>query len=209
MSNYKWLLDAGHGGMKDGKYTTAPAKMHVFADGLTFYEGVNNRAIVNKLVRLLKQSGIEYEQVYDPELDTPLQERVAKANSVFAKDKRCIYLSVHSDAMPDGAHGKGSGFSVFTSKGQTHSDRVAEIFCRTYQAALGQFKLRKQLSDGDADWEADFYVLRKTNCPALLVENLFFDNRKEAEFLLSEAGQSNIALTLFKSIQATENKKPI
>ena len=42
MSNYLWLLDAGHGGMKDGKYTTAPGRMHVFEDGLTFYEGVNN-----------------------------------------------------------------------------------------------------------------------------------------------------------------------
>ena len=209
MSKYIWLLDAGHGGMKDGKYTTAPAKMHVFEDGLTFYEGVNNRAIVSKLVGLLDNAGIEYTLVFDPQLDTPLKDRVSIANRLYKEQKLPVYLSIHSDAMPDGAHGKGSGFSVFTSKGQTRSDRVAEVFCKTYQSELPQFKFRKDLADGDTDKEENFYVLRKTHGPALLVENLFFDNRKEAEFLLSEVGQGKIALTLFKSIQATENKKPI
>lgn len=209
MSNYKWLLDAGHGGMKDGKYTTAPAKMHVFEDGLTFYEGVNNRAIVNKLRLFLLSADIEHTLVHDPELDTPLKVRVDMANWNYANDKRCIYLSVHSDAMPDGAHGKGSGFSVYTSIGQTNSDMIGTIFCDIYTRELKQFKFRKDLSDGDADKEENFYVLRQTDCPALLVENLFFDNRNEAEFLMSEAGRDEIATTLFKAIMETEKQQPI
>ena len=209
MSNYIWLLDAGHGGMKDGKYTTAPCKMHVFDDGLTFYEGVNNRLIVKNLRMMLALAEIEYTLVFDPELDTPLKERVSVANQLYAKGKRCIYLSVHSDAMPDGAHGKGSGFSVYTSIGQTRSDAIGDIFCDTYARELKQFKLRKDFSDGDADKEENFYVLRKTDCPAILVENLFFDNREEAEFLLSDAGQHKIAMTLFNSILTTEKQQPL
>lgn len=209
MSNYKWLLDAGHGGIKDGTYTTAPAKMHVFDDGLTFYEGVNNRAIVNKLKEMLGSAGIDHTLVHHAELDTPLKVRVDMANWNYANDKRCIYLSVHSDAMPDGAHGKGSGFAVYTSIGQTTSDVIGAVFCDIYSRELKQFKFRKDLSDGDADKEENFYVLRKTNCPALLVENLFFDNRKEAEFLLSEDGRDKIAMTLYKAIIETEKQKPI
>lgn len=209
MSTYIWLLDAGHGGMRDGIYTTAPKKMHAFGEGLVFYEGVNNRAIVDRLTPMLDGAHLEYRKVYDPVLDTPLKDRVTLANRLHAAEQRCIYLSIHSDAMPDGAHGKGSGFSVFTSVGQTASDRIADIFCDTYARGLPQFKFRRDLSDGDADKEEDFYVLRKTHCPALLVENLFFDNRPEAEFLQSEHGQNRIALVLLTSILETERQKPV
>lgn len=207
--NYTWLLDAGHGGIHDGVYTTAPSKMHVFEDGLTFYEGVNNRMIVDKLRSILLRNGIEHRTIHDKVSDTPLGERVARANRLHAEGKNCIYLSVHSDAMPDGAHGKGSGFSVYTSVGKTRSDAIADVFCNTYQRRLGEFKLRKDLTDGDPDKEQDFYVLRKTKCPALLTENLFFDNRAEAEFLLSETGQTRIAQALFESIFQIETTSTI
>lgn len=52
-SNYLWLIDAGHGGMVKGKYTTAPAKMFKFPDGLTIYEGVVNRDIALILALIL------------------------------------------------------------------------------------------------------------------------------------------------------------
>ncbi len=174
MSNYIWLLDAGHGGMKNGKYTTAPAKMHIFPDGLTFYEGVNNRKIVDKLARLLLLSNIESCLVHDRECDTPLKERVALANRLHAEKKNCIYLSIHSDAMPDGAHGKGAGFSVYTSIGHTPSDAIAEIFCATYLRRLPTISpglvpgFRRNLTDGDQDHEENFYVLKNTTCPAVL-----------------------------------------
>ncbi|NOT76428.1 MAG: N-acetylmuramoyl-L-alanine amidase [Cyclobacteriaceae bacterium] len=211
MSTYKWLLDAGHGGMtKEGLYTTSPAKMHVFDDGLTFYEGVNNRAIMDLLIESLTQCKFDYELVYDAVKDTPLSKRVSTANKIQAStDQRCIYLSIHSDAMPEGKHGKGSGVSIYTSKGQTKSDIIADIFADFYTDYFDQFKFRQDRTDGDADKEEDFYVLRKTNCPAILIENLFFDNRREAEFLLSDAGRAKIAEILFLSISYTEHTKPI
>ena len=209
MSKYLWLLDAGHGGMNNGKYTTAPAKMHVFDDGLTFYEGVNNRHIVNRLIQWLQRNQIDFMTMHDEVEDTPLKQRVLVANAMHAQEKRCIYLSIHSDAMPDGAHGKGSGFAIYTSKGQTASDAVAQIFCDTYHRELPQFRLREDRTDGDDDREENFYVLRKTSCPAILVENLFFDNRQEAEFLLSDRGRQKLADALFVSILTTEKMKPL
>lgn len=203
MSNYNFLIDAGHGGMKNGTYTTAPAKMFVFPDGLTIYEGVVNRQIAHRVEAKLEGLGIDYHQVYDAIEDDPLSARVKIADNIYAQDKRAIYLSIHSNA------GGGSGFEIFTSPGQTKSDKVANIFCETYQKLFPDYPFRKDLSDGDDDKEAPFYVLRKTDCPALLVENLFFDNRREAEYLLSEAGQQKIADCLVACIQNVEKLKPI
>lgn len=203
-SNYLWILDAGHGGVnKDGKYTTAPKKMYQFADGLTILEGVINRKITELVYKQLEVKQIDFALVYDDVEDTPLAQRVMLADNIYRKDKRAIYLSIHSNA------GGGAGFEIFTSPGQTKSDKVAAIFCETYQKFFASFPFRKDVADGDADKEADFYVLRKTDCPSLLVENLFFDNRKEAEFLLSEEGQKKIANCIIRCIENVEQLKPI
>lgn len=210
MKTYHWLLDAGHGGMdSNGKYTTAPSKMFTFPDGLVFCEGHNNRQIVNRLAARLKEAGIRFTLIHDEVTDTPLHERTARANRLHAADKSCIYLSVHSDAMPLTSSGKGSGLSIYSSKGQTASDKIASIFASVYKKELSQFKFREDRSDGDADKEENFHVLSKTHCPALLVENLFFDNRREADFLMSVSGQEAITSALFHAILETEKQKPI
>lgn len=202
-SNYLFILDAGHGGLnKDGHYMTAPAKMHKFPS-FTIYEGVINRIITSLVQMRLKELRIDYAIVAHPIEDTPLPLRVSRADAAYAKDKRTVYLSIHSNA------GGGSGFEIFTSPGQSKSDKIAEAFCDTYKRWFPQFKFRQDLSDGDADKEADFYVLRKTDCPALLVENLFFDNEKEAKFLMSSTGQKSIADCIVQAILTCESTKPI
>lgn len=208
MSNYRWLIDAGHGGLVDGKYATAPGKMFVFPE-FTFEEGVNNRIIAKKLAALLDSAGIEFALVYDENLDTLLHKRINIANKIHQKDPRCIFISIHSDAMPEGAHGKASGFSVWTSPGQTKSDKVANIFFDCIAKELKEFKGRQDKSDMDADKEAKFSVLTDTHCPAVLTENLFYDNKMEAEFLMSEVGQTRIAKAHFDAIMAVETLKPI
>lgn len=205
MSNYVWILDAGHGGIKDGAYTTAPAKMYQHQDpkGFTIYEGVINRAIAKLVWLELAALNIDFKLVYDEQEDYSLAKRVNIADKIFEKDKRAIYLSIHSNA------GGGRGIEIFTSHGQTKSDKIANIFCETYQKLLPDFPFRCDKADGDDDKEAEFYVLRKTDCPAILVENLFFDNRKEAEYLMSEKGQREIACCIVQCIQNVEYLKPI
>jgi len=201
-SRYLWCIDPGHGGEGPNGYTTAPAKMFKH-DTFTIYEGVINRGIANKLIDMLQGGRIDYAVVADDIEDTSLSHRVTTADNVFKKDKRAIYLAIHSNS------GGGSGFELFTSPGQTKSDKIANIFCDSYAKHFPEFKFRADRSDGDADKEADFYVLRKTDCPAILVENLFFDNKKEAEFLLSEEGQTRIAKCLYDAIMMCEQLKPI
>lgn len=202
-SNYLWILDAGHSGVdKNGKYLTGPAKMHAF-DDFTIYEGVINRKITDQLIEQLEVLKIDFATVYDSVEDTPLYQRTTAADNIYRKDKRAVYLSIHSNA------GGGSGFEIFTSPGQTKSDKIANIFCETYKKNFPDYPFRSDKADGDADKEADFYVLRKTDCPSLLVENLFFDNKHEAELLISDTGQEMIADCLLDCILNCEKLKPI
>jgi N-acetylmuramoyl-L-alanine amidase len=197
-SKTHWIIDAGHGGVKNGKYTTSPSKMHKFPDGFEVYEGVINRAIAKLLYNNLHDRCIDFSLVYDDIEDTPLSSRVSIANNLYAKDNRCIYLSIHSNA------GGGKGFEVFTSKGKTKSDEYAEVFCKQYITDFPSRSFRSDKTDGDLDKESDFMVLTKTQMPAILVENLFFDNREEAEYLMSPTGQEAIANCLFKAILKIE-----
>ena len=52
--------------------------------------------------------------------------------------------------------------------------------------------MRADFSDGDPDFESNFWILRKTSCPAVLTENLFQDNEKDVAYLLSEQGKQTI-----------------
>jgi N-acetylmuramoyl-L-alanine amidase len=203
MSKYLYLIDAGHGGLRpDGSYTTAPAKMHKHPH-FTIFEGEINRKIAALVIDGLIAAKIDYAKVYDAVEDTPLELRVSLADAIYAKDKRAIYLSIHSNA------GGGSGFEIFTSPGQTKSDKIANIFCEIYQKHFPNFQFRSDKSDHDDDKESSFFVLRKTDCPSVLVENLFFDNLKEAEFLISESGQEAIADCIIAAIKKCEELKPI
>lgn len=212
MSNYLWLLDAGHGGIKNHAYTTAPSKeftyIFIFPDAYTVYEGVINRQITKCLRKRLVENNIDFTPVYHEEDDTSLLTRTNLANSIYAKDKRAIYLSIHCNSVFPNP-GLGRGFEIYTYIGQNNSDKVAEIFANTYKAFFPEFPFRQDVADGDFDKEANLHVLRETQCPALLVENLFFDNREEAEYLLSDMGQQEIADCLLSCIKNVERLKPI
>ena len=84
-------------------------------------------------------------------------------------------------------------------QGQTASDKLAECLC---EAAIKNFpgkRIRTDFSDGDSDWEENFYILRHTMCPAVLTENFFMDGL-DLEFLQSKAGKQAIVDTHVEGI---------
>ena len=56
------------------------------------------------------------------------------------------------------------------------------------------------MSDGDMDWEENFYILRKSLCPAVLTENFFMDSRDDLEYLQSRAGKQAVVDTHVEGI---------
>ena len=55
--------------------------------------------------------------------------------------------------------------------------------------------------DGDPDWEENFYILRHTHCPAVLIENFFMDNKQDLAYLLSQEGRREIIETIIDGIE--------
>lgn len=187
----KILLDAGHGGWHDGKYMTPPKNGKWYDHGeFIFYEGVFNRQICFLLIQEFRQRKIQHEIVYHEFMDIPLQDRVRLANKIGGD----LFLSIHSNA------GKGKGFEVYTSLGQTKSDAIAERFVKGFEKEFPEWGVRKDILDKDGDRERDFYVLKNTKMPAVLLELLFFDEINQARFLNTLEGQKRIVKSIINSI---------
>lgn len=184
------VIDPGHGGMcpKTGEYTTAPNKMahhegHDMHKNGWFYEGVWNRWFALELGAALAQAGLPFLYSIPAERwheDVRLNERIAYANALH-QIHDVLFISIHANAFD----GSVRGWQVHTSPGETASDLYATKLYRLVQKEFGgQILMRSDVSDRDIDFENDFQVLTRTRCPAMLCENLFFDNLKDAKLLL-------------------------
>ncbi|MEZ4988017.1 MAG: N-acetylmuramoyl-L-alanine amidase [Saprospiraceae bacterium] len=184
------FLDAGHGGISPaGKYVTSPSKEFkhskgTFHNGGWFYEGVFNRTLTNRVAQKLQRLGIPYYMVSHEYVDNALSYRVDLANWYAKKVSKTLYISNHANA----GGGNARGFEIFTSPGQTTSDKVATLHWDNVKALLGNTisNYRADTSDGDYDKEARLYVLTRTSMPAILVEHLFFDNYDDAMLLMDD-----------------------
>ena len=198
------ILDAGHGGIdpKTGRYTTAPSKMWTHKatateEEFTFYEGVFNREVCELLEEMLLRRGIPVHRTYHSHQDVSLGKRANITNNIADEHSKAVLISIHGNAA---ANEKAQGLEVFTSKGQTKSDVLAEHLINCLAQELPEMKMRKDTTDGDQDKEANFYMLRKTKCPAVLSENGFFTNRAEAKKMLSKDYQFKIARAHFCAV---------
>lgn len=178
------LLDNGHGKETAGK------RSPVWSDGSQLFEWEFNRDIVRRIAEKLEADGIPYRILVPEETDISLTERAKRANE-YAKEfnGKAYVLSIHANA------GGGTGWEVYTSPGQTPSDAIATVF---FEEAGREFvpdgwRMRSDYSDGDPDKEANFAILTKTTCPAILTENFFMDTEKDCRFIMSEDGREQIA----------------
>ena len=86
-----------------------------------------------------------------------------------------------------------TGWSCYTCKGQTESDRLADCLYKAAEQILKNQVIRTDYArDGDPDWEENFYILRHSLCPAVLVEQFFMDNKKDLAYLISDEGKRNL-----------------
>ena len=197
----KILIDNGHGLNTPGKRSP----------GGTFLEATYNREIAKRIVVELKNKGYDAELLVPEEEDIPLKERVRRVNEIcLTYEPSCpaptghpnvILVSIHVNAAGDGSKWmNATGWSCYTSKGQTQSDKLADCL---YQAAIKNFpgkRIRTDYSDNDPDWEENFYLLKKTLCVAVLSENFFMDSHSDLKYLQSRAGKQAIIDTHVEGI---------
>ena len=173
-----FLLSPGHG--KDTPGKQAP-------DG-SIKEWEFNRRLVDRIVDIAEVEKIPVKVLDYEDKDVPLGERCRKANA-YGKDT--CYISIHGNAAGNGKWMKARGWSVYTSKGYTKADPIAQIFVEEADKLISIIgsKVRKySWKKYEQDYEENFYVLKNTVMPAVLTENLFYDNKDDNEIMQTFEG---------------------
>ena len=179
------LIDNGHGRETAGKRSP---------DG-RLLEWSYNREIARRVNDELQRRGHYSSLLVPEEEDIPLAERCQRVNRVCSELGRrnvCL-VSIHVNAAGRGDKWyNATGWSCYTSRGQTDADSLANCLYEAAKVQLPDMCLRTNYTDGDPDIESNFYILRHTSCPAVLTENLFMDNREDVAFLESDEGAQAI-----------------
>ena len=181
----KILIDNGHGAETRGKRSP---------DG-RLLEYLENRIIARGIVDALTARGLDASLLVPEETDISLPERCRRVNEwcrQLGKDN-VLLISIHCNAAGRGDRWlTARGWCAYTTRGKTRADALATSLYTAAQAHLPGHRLRTDYTDADPDLEKDFYLLRHTLAPAVLVENLFMDNHADCDFLLSKEGQQSL-----------------
>lgn len=168
-------IDAGHGGTDSGAVSNGVKESKI------------NVAVSNYLAKELQQQGIAYLccRTNDATSKT-VAERVNEANNYGAK----IYISLHCNSS-DKPEPNGTQTYIYKFGGE--AEKIAT-----------KIQVRLQPINGVSKWERvedeNFYVLRKTTMPAVLVEMGFISNEIDRKYLNDANNQKYIAKEICKGV---------
>lgn len=192
MSSFKFMkiaIDDGHGSETSGKRTPE------FPDGTIMKENEFNRAVADYLECELKEQGFSPAQVAPERYDVPLNIRTKRANQIDAD----LYISIHANAAGNG-WGTANGIETYVhTNADMETVRIAEKIHSRLIAATGRKDRGVKRSD--------FYVLRKTKMPAVLLECGFMTNMEEAKLLKSDHYRRKCAEAICRGICDFYGKK--
>lgn len=179
----KILIDNGHSKVTPGKCSPDHS----------FFEWKFNREIAIAVTEELCKRGYNTERIVtEDNYDVTLTERCSRVNRWCKKlgTKNVIFISIHANAGDHGNWTNARGFSVFVAK---QSSDASKKLAQSLYAAADKRELRGNRSVPKCHyWQANFTVIAKTLCPAVLTENLFYDNKEDLKILQSEEGKRKI-----------------
>jgi len=175
-NKYSVVIDPGHGGLDSGA---------VGIDGLKETDVVLD---VSKIVtKLLLEKGVSVKMTRNKEVDLDLSPRVALAN----KTKSDIFVSIHANA----------------SRGKKRSINGIETFYYSgWRGRLLAEKIQKEIlkvSPGSPDRgvrKGGYFVIKRTNMPAVLAEIGFVTGRLDARRLENKIHRRRVAFAIAKGI---------
>ena len=199
MNGPKIILDFGHGKDTPGK-KSPDCRLEEWKFnrelGMIIYEG-------------LKKQDYNPVILVPEDIDIGLPERCARVNEM-CKVESCILISIHGNAAGNGSSWlNASGWQCHTTIGETRADILAKYLYEAAHEILDPLKIgvREYNGSNEPDWENDFYILKHTICPSVLIENLFYDNKKDIEIMLSDKGKQILANVTIEGIKRYVNSE--
>jgi N-acetylmuramoyl-L-alanine amidase len=170
------IIDAGHGGHDNG------------ATKDELYEKDIVEKIAKKIFDQNDPSKVEIVLLRDTDSFVSLTDRVNKINEL----KPDLVISLHTNF-----HSKNekSGIEAYVSENNSHYQASKEQ-ARKLIEAIANDKLQSR-----GVKQANFMILKKSNCPIVLLELGFISDENDRNYLISEEGQNEIAANIIKSIQ--------
>lgn len=190
------LIDNGHG--KETKGKCSP-------DG-KFKEYAYTRHLAILLEQELSRRGIRSQRIVSEESDTPLRTRCNRANAICAQygKSSVLLVSIHVNAAGgDGRWHTAAGWSAWVAPRSSRQSK--ELAWRMLAAARKHGVMGNRAVPGEGYWTGDFAIVRDTVCPAVLVENLFQDNREDITFMLTPQGAEILTAVMADGIEAFIN----
>lgn len=176
------VLDAGHGGWDPGKTGNAGEN-----------ESELNLAITEKLASFLEQGGatVYLTRADGNALGSKKGEDMAQRKTIVNESKGDLLVSIHQNAFPSSS---ARGAQVFYHKNSEEGKILAECIQNSLkERADAQNKRMAKANE-------DYYVLRTTQIPAVLVECGFLSNGEEEEKLNENLYQERIAWAIYCGI---------
>lgn len=201
------IIDAGHGKETAGKRSPQ------WADGSQLLEYAYNRSIARAVQQRLKDADFDARLLVTDDHDLPLQARCRRANEWILDHKQHggieaerLLVSIHVNAYEQptptpslgGGLGEASGWEAYCCGSNANTRELAlELYRQAAEQLPDTFPIRTATGDHRKGHPlrpktANFYILRYSNCPAVLTENLFMTNTTDCAFLLSADGREVI-----------------
>ena len=181
----KILIDPGHGGPDSGAIGTYYT-----------FEKENNLAIALYLNDILTEAGAEVSMTRTTDTSVAvnysvradLQARVTMANNTMPD----LFISIHNNSNPNPDT---QGTSTYYSDENPQATASFMLANAVQNAIVGTVNT---VDEGLK--EADFYVLRNTNVPSILIEAAYISNPYEEGLLRNPIFQKNMASAIFRGI---------
>lgn len=122
----------------------------------------------DELAQFLREAGHEIIVIQSDSLS----EIVGIANNNYAD----YLISLHCNSVENQT---AEGFEIYTTPGKTKADLLATAIVEQTKITFPLLTFREDWGDNDPDKEANYYVLTKTSCPAVLIECGFISNMYE------------------------------
>ena len=167
-------IDPGHGKTTSGK--RSPDE--------TLMEWEFNRSVAYKLKDILEANGIQCVMTvsYDDKTDPSLKSRVAVANADNDVD---LFVSIHANAYTE-RWTTANGWEVYSYKTGGVSELAAKFVEKATMAAQDVMRDRGAKT-------ANFYVIKNTEMPGILIEHGFYTNKNEVKYLKSDSFRNELA----------------
>lgn len=186
-SEHVVVIDPGHGGIDPGKVGVSGS-----------LEKNINLDIALKVKAKLEKKGITVvmtrtsDQGLYGELDSNKKTAdMRKRIEIIEQSKACIGVSIHQNSFPDQSV---KGSQVFYYTNSTEGSQLAKLIQNALKIVLKDDNHRQEKAN------QDYYMLRKSPCPMVIVECGFLSNPTEEALLSEEDYQSKIAKGICKGI---------